>query len=320
MQVGDFATDAAYFGKPEQFTGARNVSVITRTNPGSDLLGGTAAALAASAMVFNASDPTYAAQLRSLAVSLYKCARRMICCVAARARRCWKGTGAFRGCTGRPGFMMGLPPPVDQLIPLCVAALQACTSHGHPSAVPAPTCNPQPAALGLQTAEANTQLCLRSEGTASLGLYSANIDTVLYNSTSYFDDLAWGALWLHRLTGQATYLDQARGLGFMRVEGPECVGLGPCAVCCLQQGGGCASAACALLWLHRLRWQAVLDQMCVLGCEDLLECFWASCHPACCLQQLVAGHVQSAAAGCGSGPAAASVVPCRLHLGLLSAH
>ena len=51
-------------------------------------------------------------------------------------------------------------------------------------------------------------LCVCSEGTASLGIYSATINTVLYNSTSYFDDLAWGALWLHRLTGQATYLDQ----------------------------------------------------------------------------------------------------------------
>ena len=72
LQVGDFLTDAAYYGKPEQFTGPRNVSVITRTNPGSDLLGGTAAALAASALVFNKTDPAYAAQLGSLAASLYK--------------------------------------------------------------------------------------------------------------------------------------------------------------------------------------------------------------------------------------------------------
>ena len=78
--MGDFAIDAAYFGKPEQFTGPRNVSVITRANPGSDLLGGTAAALAASALVFNKSDPAYAAQLQSLAVSLYKCACPQLTC------------------------------------------------------------------------------------------------------------------------------------------------------------------------------------------------------------------------------------------------
>ena len=76
MQVGDFNTDFNYYGKPEQFTGPRNVSIITRTNPGSDLLGGTAAALAASAMVFNstgnATDRVYATQLANLAVTLYK--------------------------------------------------------------------------------------------------------------------------------------------------------------------------------------------------------------------------------------------------------
>ena len=77
LQVGDFNTDFNYDGKPEQFTGPRNVSIITRTNPGSDLLGGTAAALAASAMVFNATDRPYALQLANLAVSLYKCAPTM---------------------------------------------------------------------------------------------------------------------------------------------------------------------------------------------------------------------------------------------------
>ena len=49
-----------------------------------------------------------------------------------------------------------------------------------------------------------------SEGAASLGFYSDSIPDaqILYNSSSYFDDLAWGALWLHRWTGQASYLDQ----------------------------------------------------------------------------------------------------------------
>ena len=72
LQVGDFSTDAAYYGKPEQFTGPRNVSIITASNPGSDLLGSTAAALAASAMVFKPTDSAYAAELATLAVTLYK--------------------------------------------------------------------------------------------------------------------------------------------------------------------------------------------------------------------------------------------------------
>ena len=72
MQVGDFVTDAAYYGKPEQFTGPRNVSVITATYPGSDLLGGTAAALAAAALVFKTAEPIYAQQLGTLAIELFE--------------------------------------------------------------------------------------------------------------------------------------------------------------------------------------------------------------------------------------------------------
>ena len=30
-----------------------------------------------------------------------------------------------------------------------------------------------------------------------------------YNSTSYYDDLAWAALWLKRATGRQKYLDDA---------------------------------------------------------------------------------------------------------------
>ena len=51
---------------------------------------------------------------------------------------------------------------------------------------------------------------LCSQGTANLGLYSQSIPdaAVLYNSSSYFDDLAWGALWLHKYIGEDTYLAQ----------------------------------------------------------------------------------------------------------------
>ena len=33
---------------------------------------------------------------------------------------------------------------------------------------------------------------------------------MLYNSTSYFDDLAWGAAWLHKRTRDPAYLAQAQ--------------------------------------------------------------------------------------------------------------
>jgi endoglucanase len=45
------------------------------------------------------------------------------------------------------------------------------------------------------------------------GLYSDSIpgeDT--YPSSSYWDDLAWGAVWLYKATNSSSYLDQARTL------------------------------------------------------------------------------------------------------------
>ena len=52
-------------------------------------------------------------------------------------------------------------------------------------------------------------MCGCSEGTANLGRYSVSVPdaAILYNSTSFFDDLAWGAMWLHKLTGRPAYLD-----------------------------------------------------------------------------------------------------------------
>ena len=53
-----------------------------------------------------------------------------------------------------------------------------------------------------------TRVC--SAGAANLGYYSVSVPdaALLYDSHSYYDDLAWGALWLHKLTGNAAYLDQ----------------------------------------------------------------------------------------------------------------
>ena len=80
----------------------------------------------------------------------------------------------------------------------------SCSPAGHPGSTPLLVL----VQCSMRAAQPVRSMCARSEGTASLGLYSASINTVLYKSTSYFDDLAWGALWLHRLTGQAAYLDQ----------------------------------------------------------------------------------------------------------------
>ena len=53
-QVGDGHVDHAYWGRPEDMTMTRPAFKITPQKPGSDLAAETAAALAASSIVFKA--------------------------------------------------------------------------------------------------------------------------------------------------------------------------------------------------------------------------------------------------------------------------
>jgi len=54
-------------------------------------------------------------------------------------------------------------------------------------------------------------ICHRRAGKTNLGLYSVSVpDAMLgYPSSGYDDDLAWGAAWLHRATGDPAYLSDA---------------------------------------------------------------------------------------------------------------
>ena len=70
-QVGDGHADHAYWGPAEQMDMDRPAFKIDRQNPGSDLAGETAAALAAASIAFQSSDPVYADQLLEEAVQLY---------------------------------------------------------------------------------------------------------------------------------------------------------------------------------------------------------------------------------------------------------
>jgi endoglucanase len=70
-QVGDGGSDHAFWGPPEVNPSPRPSYAVTESCPGSDLTGESAAALAASSMLFKSSDPTYAATLLSHARSLY---------------------------------------------------------------------------------------------------------------------------------------------------------------------------------------------------------------------------------------------------------
>jgi hypothetical protein len=75
-QVGDITTESNYWGRPEDVTWARPAYRVTATNPGSDVVGESAAALAAAAIVFNSTDPAYAATLLTNAQQLYQFANQ----------------------------------------------------------------------------------------------------------------------------------------------------------------------------------------------------------------------------------------------------
>jgi hypothetical protein len=58
--VGDGDTDHYCWQRPEDMTTSRQAYKVDRENPGSDVAGETAAALAAASMVFRKSNPHYA--------------------------------------------------------------------------------------------------------------------------------------------------------------------------------------------------------------------------------------------------------------------
>ncbi|WP_229263594.1 glycoside hydrolase family 9 protein [Cohnella cholangitidis] len=70
-QVGNGGADHAYWGPPETMTMSRPAYKIDASCPGSDLAGETAAAMAASSILFNASNPAYAATLLTHAEQLF---------------------------------------------------------------------------------------------------------------------------------------------------------------------------------------------------------------------------------------------------------
>ncbi|NJN59282.1 MAG: hypothetical protein HC879_18175 [Leptolyngbyaceae cyanobacterium SL_5_9] len=71
-QVGNGELDHSYWGKPEEMSMPRPAYKIDRQNPGSDLAGEAAAALAAASIVFRSTDPAYADRLLKNAVQLFE--------------------------------------------------------------------------------------------------------------------------------------------------------------------------------------------------------------------------------------------------------
>ncbi len=70
-QVGNGSADHAWWGPAEVMQMARPSYFVDAANPGSDLTGETAAALAAASMIFANDDPTYSAELLDHAIALY---------------------------------------------------------------------------------------------------------------------------------------------------------------------------------------------------------------------------------------------------------
>ncbi|KAE8778434.1 Endoglucanase 21 [Hordeum vulgare] len=71
-EVGDGDTDHYCWQRPEDMTTSRQAYKVDRDNPGSDLVGETAAALAAASMVFRRTNPHYAQVLLHHAEQLFE--------------------------------------------------------------------------------------------------------------------------------------------------------------------------------------------------------------------------------------------------------
>lgn len=65
IQVGDGTSDHYCWQRPEEMTTSRRAYSISESNPGSDLAGETAAALAAASIVFKQTDSSYSQLLLS---------------------------------------------------------------------------------------------------------------------------------------------------------------------------------------------------------------------------------------------------------------
>ena len=72
FKVGSGPNDHGYWGRPEEMRMSRPSYKITRSKPGSDLAAETAAALAATSVVFRDVDRSYADSLVRHARELYE--------------------------------------------------------------------------------------------------------------------------------------------------------------------------------------------------------------------------------------------------------
>ncbi|XP_028756044.1 endoglucanase 1-like [Neltuma alba] len=76
VQVGEANTDHKCWQRPEDMDTPRDVYMVNPQSPGSDVAAETAAALAASSLVFKQSDPAYSSKLLQAAIQVFDFAER----------------------------------------------------------------------------------------------------------------------------------------------------------------------------------------------------------------------------------------------------
>jgi endoglucanase len=169
-QVGAGGTDHGWWGPVEVNPTARPSFKIDASCPGSDLAGETAAALAASSMVFSATDPGYAATLLTHAKQLYSFADQF--------------RGAYSDCiTDAAGFYRSFSGYKDELVWGAVWLYRA-------------------------TGDA-TYLAKAESGYANLNT-EPQTTTHSYKWTISWDDKSFGTyVLLAKLTGKQAYVDDA---------------------------------------------------------------------------------------------------------------
>jgi endoglucanase len=169
-QIGTGGTDHGWWGPAEVNPTARPAFKIDASCPGSDLAGETAAALAASSIVFSSTDPTYAATLLTHAKQLYSFADQF--------------RGKYSDCiTDAAGFYRSFSGFNDELV------------WG---------------AVWLYRATGDASYLAKAEsGYAALGT-EPQTSTHSYKWTISWDDKSFGTyVLLAKLTGKQAYIDDA---------------------------------------------------------------------------------------------------------------
>ncbi|CAI5488915.1 unnamed protein product [Closterium sp. Naga37s-1] len=173
-QVGDPVAESACWQRPEDMSTARTAYRVNASHPGSDLAAETAAALAAASLALRPVDGSYASTLLGHAEQVtHRCCCRSAPCRVASHRH-------------NPP----LTPPSLHARSLFLNA---------PSLISLPSTSPPLAQLFVF---ADTYRGSYSDAVPQARRFSTSGE-----GSSYQDELAWAAVWLHRATGYAVYVD-----------------------------------------------------------------------------------------------------------------